>query len=88
VKIIKATEIRRNITLSLPRSLISKAKLEAVKQDKSLSEFIREALEEKLDAGSAYQKAKQRQLEKLAEGLDLGTCGRISVSREELHERR
>jgi Arc/MetJ-type ribon-helix-helix transcriptional regulator len=74
--------------LSLPRSLLSKAKLESVKQDKSLSEFLREALEEKLKERSEFQKAKRRQLEKLAEGLDLGTGGRISTPREELHERR
>ena len=74
--------------MSLPRSLLSKAKLEAAKQDKSLSEFMRVALEEKLGAGSEYQKAKRRQVEMLAEGLDLGTGGRISASREELHERR
>jgi Arc/MetJ-type ribon-helix-helix transcriptional regulator len=85
---VKSTEIRRNITLSLPRQLISKAKVEAVKQDKSLSEFMREALEEKLEEGSEYQKAKRRQLEMLTEGLDLGTGGRISAPREELHERR
>ena len=74
--------------MSLPRSLLSKAKLEAVKRDMSLSEFMRVALEEKLGAGSEYQKAKRRQLEALAEGFDLGTGGRISASREELHERR
>ncbi len=74
--------------MSLPRSLLSKAKLEAVKQDMSLSEYMREALEVKLEQGSEYQKAKRRQLEMLATGLDLGTGGRISAPREELHERR
>jgi len=74
--------------LSLSRSLLSKAKLEAVKRDMSLSEFMRVALEEKLGAGSEYQKAKRRQLEMLSQSLDLGTGGRISTSREELHERR
>jgi hypothetical protein len=88
VKHAKDPEIRRNITLSLPRSLLSKAKLAAVKQDKSLSVFLREALEEKLEAGSEYQAAKRRQLEALAKGLDLGTGGRLPASREELHERR
>ncbi len=74
--------------MTLPRQLISKAKLEAVKKDKSLSEFMREALEEKIEEGSEYQKAKRRQLEVLVKGLDLGTGGRISAPREELHERR
>jgi Arc/MetJ-type ribon-helix-helix transcriptional regulator len=81
-------ESRRNITLSLPRQLISKTKLEAVKQDMSLSEFMRKALEDKLEQGTEYQKAKRRQLEMLAEGLDLGTGGRVSTPREDLHERR
>jgi Arc/MetJ-type ribon-helix-helix transcriptional regulator len=80
--------MKRNITLSLSRPLLSKAKLAAVRQEKSLSEFMREALESKIDEGSDYQKAKRRQQEMLAKGLDLGTGGRISIAREELHERR
>jgi hypothetical protein len=78
----------RNITLSLPRPLLSKAKLAAVRQDKSLSKFMREALERKIEEASGYQKAKQRQLDLLSQGLDLGTGGRIAAAREELHERR
>ena len=74
--------------MSLPRALLSKAKLAAVRQDRSLSEFMREALEEKLEEGSEYQKAKRRQLLMLGQGLDLGTGGRISIPRDELHERR
>jgi len=84
----KNKEMRRNITLSLPRTLLSKAKLAAVRQEKSLSEFTREALEQKIEEGSGYQKARRRQLELLSKGLDLGTGGRISIAREELHERR
>lgn len=80
--------MRRNITLSLPRPLLSKAKLAAVRQDKSLSEFMRQALEEKIEEASGYQKAKRKQQDMLSKGLDLGTGGRISIAREELHERR
>jgi len=80
--------MKRNITLSLPRLLLSKAKLAAVRQEKSLSEFIREALAEKIEEGSDYQKAKRRQQDILSQGIELGTDGRISVAREELHERR
>ena len=74
--------------MSLPRSLLSKAKLEAVRQEKSLSKFTREALNQKIEESSRFSKAKNRQLEMLAEGLDLGTGGRMSTLREELHERR
>lgn len=88
MKRLKNKEMKRNITLSLPRSLLSRAKLAAVCQEKSLSEFAREALDQKIEESSRYTKAKKRQFDMLSEGLDLGTEGRISVAREELHERR
>lgn len=79
--------MRRNVTLSLPKSLLQRAKLAAVRKDKSLSEFMKEALEEKIRKDSGYKKAKERQVNLLSMRIDLGTEGRISISREELHER-
>lgn len=87
MKTIKKTE-RRNVTLSLSSDLLYRAKLAAVKQDKSLSEFMREALEEKMQKKSGYQKAKQRQLKMIEMKLDLGTKGKIHIAREDLHERK
>lgn len=78
---------RRNITLSLPTRLLRKAKVAAARKDKSLSEFMKDALEEKVAEDTGYKKAKTRQLRVLNAGLDLATKGRISISREELHER-
>lgn len=79
--------MRRNVTLSLPKSLLQRAKLAAVRKEKSLSEFMKEALEEKIRKDSGYKKAKERQGKLLSMRMDLGTEGRISISREELHER-
>jgi len=79
--------MRRNVTLSLPKSLLQRAKLAAVRKDKSLSEFMNDALEEKIRKDSGYKKAKERQVKLLSMRMDLGTEGRISISREELHER-
>jgi hypothetical protein len=78
----------RNITLYLSRSLIQKAKVMAVKEDKSLSAFMTDALEEKVKKESGYKKAKKRQLKLLEKGFDLGTQGKISLSRDKLHERK
>jgi len=78
----------RNITLYLSRSLIQKAKVMAVKEDKSLSAFMRDALEEKVKKESGYKKAKKRQIKLLEKGFDLGTQGKISLSRDKLHERK
>ena len=79
---------RQNVTLSLPKPLLRKAKALATKAEKSLSELLREALEEKVNEESGYKKAKRRQMNLLKAGLDLGTEGYIKISREELHARR
>lgn len=79
---------RQNVTLSLPKPLLRKAKALATKAEKSLSELLREALEEKVNEESGYKKAKRSQLNLLKAGLDLGTEGYIKISREELHVRR
>ena len=79
---------RQNVTLSLPKPLLRKAKAMATKAEKSLSELLREALEEKVNEESGYKKAKRNQLNLLKVGLDLGTEGYIKISREELHARR
>ncbi|MFW6140806.1 MAG: CopG family transcriptional regulator [Acidobacteriota bacterium] len=78
----------RNVTLYMPRDLIRKAKINAVKEDKSLSEFMKEALEDKMKKDLGYNKAKKRQLRMIKKGINLGTNGIISASRSELHERK
>jgi len=79
---------RQNVTLSLPKSLLKKAKVIAASREKSLSELLRESLEEKVREANGYKKARQRQLKLLKEGLDLGTKGDIATTRDEVHERR
>jgi plasmid stability protein len=68
---------RQNITLSLPKALLKKAKILAVMKDRSLSDLLRETLEDKLKEETA----------RMEKGFDLGTKGKITVSREDLHER-
>jgi len=79
---------RQNVTLSLPKSLLKKAKVIAASREKSLSELLRESLEEKVREANGYKKARQKQLKLLKEGLDLGTKGRITTTRDEVHDRR
>ena len=78
---------RQNVTLSLPKLLLKKAKVIAASREKSLSELLRESLEEKVREANGYKKARQRQLKLLKEGLDLGTNGNIATTRDEIHER-
>ncbi len=78
---------KQNVTLSLPKALIKKAKTIAAKQEKSLSELMRESLEEKVEEESRYKKAKEKQLRLLNTGFDLGTEGNTSFKRDDIYER-
>jgi len=80
--------VRQNVTLSLPKALLKKAKTLAVMKDRSLSDLLRGALEEKVKEESGYQRARDRQLALMERGVDLGTKGKVIVTREELHARR
>jgi hypothetical protein len=78
---------KQNVTLSIPRLLLKQAKIIAASQDKSLSQLMRESLEEKVREETDYNKARKRQLKLLKKGLDLGTGGQVKTSRDELHAR-
>ncbi|MBU4240082.1 MAG: type II toxin-antitoxin system HicB family antitoxin [Actinobacteria bacterium] len=78
---------KRNLTLSLSKSLIKKAKTEAAREGVSMNFYIQEAVEERLRARSGYIAAMRRQLKDLDAGHDLGTKGDIRYTRDELHER-
>lgn len=79
---------RQNVTLSLPKAVLKKAKLLALKEDKSLSALMRESLEEKIRKNTGYKEAMETEIKRMERGFHLGTGGRRPCSREELHERR
>jgi len=79
---------KQNVTLSIPKTLLRRAKIMAMSQNKSLSQFLKESLEEKVREKADYKKAQKRQLRLLKNGLDLGTKGQIRSSRDDLHDRR
>jgi len=78
---------RQNVTLSLPKSLLKKARTLAVLRNKSLSELMRDVLEKVIMDESGYQRARDRQVKLMEKGINLGTYGKISNTRGELHER-
>jgi hypothetical protein len=79
---------KQNVTLSLPKTLLKKAKRLALEEEKSLNELVRQCLEQRLGSTADYANARVRQLSLLDSGFDLGTRGKVRVRREELHERR
>lgn len=77
----------QNITLSLPKALVRKAKIVAVERQTSLSGLLKELLNEAVAQEDGYVQAHHRHLDSLHRGADLGTRGTVSWSREELHDR-
>jgi hypothetical protein len=78
---------RQNITLALPKEVLHKVKLIAVRRQTSVSALLTETLERLTEQEDAYVNARRRHLEWLSNAKDLGTNGQISVRRDELHER-
>ncbi len=76
----------QNVTLSLPRQTLRKAKKVALDRDTSLSRLLTGLIEEMVGAEDRYRLARERHLAILEGARDLGSQGRL-VSREELHER-
>jgi hypothetical protein len=77
----------QNVTLSLPKELVRKAKLIAVEKQTSISGLMKDLLIEAVAQEDRYAKARSRHLEALRQGADLGTRGTVGWTREALHDR-
>jgi len=76
----------QNVTLSIPKEILKKAKILAIERGWSLSGLMSRLLEESVTKQDAYCQAREHHL-KVLEKLDLGTGGRVDWSREDLYER-
>ena len=77
--------MKQNITLSLEKKLIQKAKILAAQRQTSISRLLSQELERIIQKSEQYERAKKSALTNLRAGFHLG--GKIVASREELHER-
>lgn len=78
---------KQNVTLSVPRELLRKAKRLAVDRDTSLSALLIEALARMADEDRRYGAARKRALGAMRGAQSLGTGGRATWTRDQLHER-
>ena len=78
--------MKQNITLSLEKNLIKKAKLLSAKRQTSISQMLGQNLERHVQTTEDYAQAKRRALAHLRMGFHMG--GKRVASREELHERK
>lgn len=78
---------KQNVTLSIPKVILRKAKIIAIERNTSLSGLMTGLLTELVERDEAYVRAKRRYFTRLNQSSDLGTFGNLGRSREELHER-
>lgn len=77
----------QNITLSIPRPLLKRAKRLAAEREMSVSALMTEALARLTDRERRYSTARKRALAAMKSARSLGTRGRRTWTRDELHER-
>ena len=76
-----------NVTLTLPEDRLRRMKILAARRDTSISALIASALPQWADEEKGYAEAREGMLADLALGYDLRTHGKITWSRDSLHER-
>jgi len=85
VKLKLQDAVKQNVTVSLSRQTLRKAKVLAARRDTSISGLLAQQIEKLVGEDEAYEQAKRLALALLDQGFHLG--GVIRASRDELHER-
>ena len=78
---------RQNVTISLPVSVLKKARHLAVEEGSSLSGLLASFVERLVDEASEKERAARRIRRRLDGGFDFGTNGAITWTRDDVHER-
>jgi hypothetical protein len=76
---------KQNVTISLSRQVLRKAKILAARRETSISGLLAHQIEVLVGQEEAYERAERQALALLDKGFRMG--GVISATREELHER-
>ena len=79
--------IKQNVTISVPKDILIKARHIAVSRQTSLSRLLAETLEDIVEKDETYNKAKERQLATMKNGFNLGVKGKVTWKRDDLHGR-
>jgi hypothetical protein len=81
----KTSVEKQNVTVSLSREVLKKAKILAARRETSISGLLAQEIEAMVSEAEAYESAQRQAMALLERGFHLGGAAR--VSREELHER-
>ena len=76
---------KQNVTISISPETVRKARILAARRSTSISRLLAEQIELLVGAEEAWERSRRSALALLEQGFHLG--GRITASRDELHER-
>ncbi len=82
---ISEKEQKQNVTISLSRQILKKARILAARRETSISGLLAQEIESLVGEEEAYERAERQALALLNKGFHLG--GVIRATRDELHER-
>ena len=84
----RPAEEKQNVTVALPKRLLRRVKVAAAERETSMSAIITRLLEDFVrQKDDDYEKAKRHAIAAMKKGYDLGTHGKRTWTRDELHER-
>lgn len=83
--VVSHNDEKQNVTVSLSRQLLKKARLLAVRRETSISGLLAQQIEFLVGQEEAYERAERQAMALLENGFHMG--GVIPASRDELHER-
>jgi hypothetical protein len=78
---------KQNITLSLPKEILRKGKILAAEKGISLNELVKQLIQNNAQEEEGYRGSAERQTKRMKEGIKLGTKGKVSWRRDQLHQR-
>ncbi|HEY4089224.1 MAG TPA: ribbon-helix-helix protein, CopG family [Bryobacteraceae bacterium] len=78
---------KRNVTLSLPEPLLQKLRVVAAKRNSSMSGLMENAIYKLLETDDAYDMRAKRLIERMKNAPGRGIGGKITWTREEIHDR-
>jgi len=78
---------KRNVNLRLPAGLLRKFRVMAGKRNLSMSHLAESAISKMILDADDYDARAKRAIERMRNATDRGTGGKITWTREELHER-
>ncbi len=79
---------KQNVTITIPKDILRKAKHIAIDRQTSLSRLLAKTLEDIVEREDTYSKAKVRQIAAMKKGYTMGLNGKITWKRDDLHGRR